>query len=222
MFSRAVGGRRGLAALGLLILVASPLYAPQLLAFPYRTATPVGTVWSERPVSPALLAQAGAKVRTRMAMTPLAGPSERRAIFLTDGGWRWRWLTVGSTTPYALSRPVTNAVVINRAHLVEEPPAKPTITRRRTLASLLAHEFTHGLIRRRYGVVPSLRFPAWKTEGYCDHIAGESTLDAEASARLEAAGRNHPALLYFRGRRRVEAALAANGGNVDSLFLGSR
>lgn len=197
----------------------TPVYAPQLLAFPYRTSTPIGTVWSESPISSEVLAEASAVVQARMRATPLSGPEERRPIFLTDGGWRWTWLAPTSPSAFAFSRPITKTVVVNRRNLVGEAAVgEPTNGRQRTLGSLLAHEFTHGLIRRRYGELASARFPVWKVEGYCDHVSGESTLDAAAAARLEAAGQRHPALIYFRGRQWVEAELARNGGSVDRLF----
>lgn len=219
LLKRAAGGWHGAAALGAVMVIAAPLYAPQLLAFPHRSTSPIGTVWSERPVSPAVLARTAERVRERVATSPLSGPDERRPIFLTEGGWRWKWLTLGSGTSLALSRPLTKAVIVNRVRVTEERITPPV--RRmgeRTLASVLAHEFTHGLIRRRYGWFASQQFPVWKVEGYCDHVAGESTLDAASAARLEAAGITHPALLYFRGRERVKAELARNGGSVDALF----
>lgn len=223
MIAPVLAGRRGLLVLGIVLPFATPLYAPQLLAFPYRTATPIGTVWSESPISREALAASSATVRTRMATTPLAEPDERRPIFLTDGGWRWSWLTLGSGSSFAISRPFTKTVVVNRTNLVGEAAIGSSAKgRKRTLGSLLAHEFTHGLIRRSYGLLPSLGFPVWKVEGYCDHVAGESTLDAEAVSNLERAQQSHPALVYYRGRQRVAAQLAANGGDVDALFGAAR
>jgi hypothetical protein len=67
-----------------------------------------------------------------------------------------------------------------------------------------------------------VRQPRWRVEGYCDHVAQESALSDEDVARLAANGESHPALLYYRGRKRVEAELAANGGSVDALFIGDQ
>ena len=218
---RPLGGGWGIAFGALAATFVSPIFAPQLLAFPYRSVTPIGTVWSERPISREVLATTSATVQARMATTPLAKQDERRPIFLTDGGWRWIWLTQRQSS-FAISRPFTKAVIVNRTNVIGDAAVRSsTNSRRRTLASLLAHEYTHGLIRRRYGVARSLVFPAWKVEGYCDHVAGESTLDAEAVAKLEAAHQSHPALVYYRGRERVEAELVRNGGNVDALFSGT-
>lgn len=219
VLSRLAGGRRGAIALALVLPFVTPVYAPQLLAFPYRTNTPIGTVWSESPISRDVLAVASETTMARMATTPLAGPHERRPIFLTDGGWRWQWLAPGNVSVYAISRPITKAVIVNRRNLAGEAAVgSATNDRKRTLGSLLAHEFTHGLIRRRYGLLASLQFPIWKVEGYCDHVAGESTLDEQDAAMLEAAGQSHPALVYYRGRQRVTAELARNGGSIDKLF----
>jgi hypothetical protein len=60
--------------------------------------------------------------------------------------------------------------------------------------------------------------PRWRVEGYCDHIAQESALTEAEVARIESRGEDHPALLYFHGRERVETELGANGGSVDALF----
>lgn len=214
-----MGGRAGLMISAPILLLASPLLAPQLLAFPYRTETAIGTVWSEAPLDKAMLDKAAREVTARMATTPLAGKAESRPIFVTQGGWRWTWLAATSRGAFALTRPVNRAVVVNATDPVSgEIRNGRDIGGTRELGSVLAHEFTHGLIRRRYGILAATILPTWKVEGYCDHVAGESTLSDTEAAALEAAGRDHPALTYYHGRKRVEAALAANGGSVDALF----
>lgn len=214
-----LGGRAGFWLSVPILLLASPLLAPQLLAFPYRTETAIGTVWSERPLDKAMLDKVSKGVTTRMATTPLADKAETRPIFLTDGGWRWTWIAATSRGAFALTRPLTRAVVVNRTDpasgLVQNGQS---IGGTRTLAGVLAHEFTHGLIRRRFGILTATTIPAWKVEGYCDHVAGESSLSKADVIALKAAGRDHPALPYYEGRLKVEAALTANGGSVDALF----
>jgi hypothetical protein len=169
----------------------------------------------------AMLTRVAKNVTARMATTPLAGPSEERPIFVTDGGWRWFYLANTSRGAFALTRPLTSAVVVNATDPSSgEIRNGRTLGGRRSLESVLAHEFTHGLIRRRYGLLAAATSPHWKVEGYCDHVAGESSLNEQEAAALKAAGRDHPALAYFNGRIRVEAELAANGGSVDALFAG--
>ena len=88
----------------------------------------------------------------------------------------------------------------------------------RTLSSIIAHETCHGMERRRYGVLMSVTKPTWLVEGYCDHVAQESTLSDARAAEIKARGADHPAMVYYEGRKKVEAILAANGGNVDKMF----
>ena len=199
-----------------LLILASPVMAPQLLAFPYAVETEIGTVHSERALDPAMVQESVETVKARMATTPLASPDENRPIFITDGGWRWHWLALRSSQSLAITRPLNTAVVVNKTD-----PERGTIVSlggERTLGSVLAHEFTHGLIRRNFGILPSVTYPQWKVEGYCDYVAGESTLSDEQAAALERAGTDSPALPYYHGRRRVADILAANGGSVDQLF----
>jgi hypothetical protein len=201
------------------VLLASPLLAPQLLAFPYRATSAIGPVWSERPIDQPALDRVAARSRALLAQSPIAGPSERRPIFLTDGGWRWVWLANASVGGFALTRPVTKAVVVNEADVAADSVRNgAAVGSARTLSAVLAHEFTHGVIRRRYGMPKATLAPQWLVEGYADHVAQESSLTAADVARLEARGERHPALIYYHGRKRVESALAANGNNVDALF----
>jgi hypothetical protein len=201
------------------VLLAAPVLAPQLLAFPYHAASPIGPVWSERPIDQPALARVAARARTLLAQSPIARPDEQRPIFLTSGGWRWLWLANTSAGGFALTRPITKAVVVNDADVTADRVRNgATIGNRRTLSAVLAHEFTHGIIRRRYGLVKSILAPQWLVEGYADHVAQESSLSGADVARLEASGGTHPALLYYRGRKRVERILAANGNDIDALF----
>jgi hypothetical protein len=201
------------------LLLASPLFAPQLLAFPYRAESAIGPVWSERPIDQAALDRVAARSRALLAKSPIADSDEQRPIFLTAGGWRWLWLANSSAGGFALTRPITRAVVVNDVDLAADRITNgAAMGRQRSLSAVLAHEFTHGVIRRRYGLVKSILAPQWLVEGYADHVAQESSLSAADVAKLEATGSSHPALVYYRGRKRVEALLAANGNDVDALF----
>ena len=49
----------------------------------------------------------------------------------------------------------------------------------RALSAVIAHEITHVLITDRIGLVDSIRLPSWVAEGYCDHVARESSFRLE-------------------------------------------
>ena len=72
---------------------------------------------------------------------------------------------------------------------------------------------------RRYGEWAAFRLPTWKSEGYADHVAQESSVNEAESRRLRAAGAASGPVRYYEARRRVEAVLTANRGNPDRLFL---
>ncbi|WP_144095518.1 hypothetical protein [Croceicoccus sediminis] len=88
------------------------------------------------------------------------------------------------------------------------------------LSAVIAHETAHGMIRSRYGFVKAALAPQWLVEGYADHVAQESSLSDADYLRLKEAGEQHPPMPYYEGRKRVEAALERNGGDVDALFTG--
>jgi hypothetical protein len=207
----------------LFITIFSPVFAPQLLAFPYSAQVGGHAVYSEVPIAPRLarsIAAANARVaqsaigRARLADQP---------IFLTQGGWRWTWLSVPQLGAFAITRPFSETIVVNRSDQRTDTVAnRAKIAGQRSLSGVLAHEMTHGLIRARFGTTADWRYPAWVREGYCDYVAGGGSLSDAEAKRLQRIGHDHPALVYWRGRKQVENELARNGGSVDALFAAHR
>lgn len=214
-----MGGRVGLMIGVPLLLLASPLLAPQLLAFPHYAEAGDSRVWSETPIDQAALERVITRAEALVSASPLARDREPRRIFLTQGGWRWLWLSNTSRGAFALTRLGGQNLIVNRADLAADRIVNDRpIGGLRKLSSVLAHEIMHGVLLARFGPVEMMRQPRWRVEGYCDHVAQESALTPQDVALLEARGEKHPALLYYHGRKRVEAVLAANGGSVDALF----
>ena len=206
-------------ALFTLAVTASPLSAPRLLAFPYVLRVGADMVYSTVPLRPATLGPILARADRLVHASPLASGAEGREIFLTGGGWRWNWLAGTSAGAFALTRPFSTSVIVNRADLARDHVYnEAAMGGTRSLSGVIAHEKCHGMVRRHFGALRERMAPAWLREGYCDYIAGGSSLtDAQADA-LETAGRYHPAIAYVRGRQKVAAMLATNGGSVDALF----
>lgn len=208
--------------LAVLLAFGSALLHPRLLFFPHQRTIGAMTIYSESPI-PDEIERVVGRSDALVRASPLFTPGVlQRPIYLTDGGLRWRLLTVGSSA-FAISRPPTEAIVINRSNVFTDEiwngADSPAV---RDLSGVIAHERTHLLIRERFGLLASRLYPAWVVEGYCDHVAGSSTLSDEAAARLIAEGRRTPALFYYESRKRVERELAANGGSVEDLFRASR
>jgi len=196
---------------------ATIIMAPQVLAFPHRAQVGAWTIRSEAPIPSDITTVIG-RAEALLATSPIDRPQPRN-LFLTNGGWRWSVLALQSAGAFGLTRPINEAIIINRndvaADLVFNDSA---IGSRRTLSGTLAHEATHGLLRQHYGGIATWLMPTWQVEGYCDHVAQESTLYDATARRLIAAGEDHPALVYWQGRKRVAALLARSGGNVDVVM----
>lgn len=218
---RSRGVRAAEAALLLLVaLVGSAGAAPQLLAWPYQAEQGATLVYSERPIPPEI-ATVLARSDALLAQSGINDPSLRRALFLTEGGWRWSILSLTSRDAFALRRPWRDAIIVNRNDVAaDRVETGRAVGGTRRLSAIIAHETTHVLVARRYGQLRAAMLPAWKSEGYADHVAQESSLGTEEYRRLRRAGASHPAMLYYEGRRRVAEALRRSGGDVDALFLG--
>lgn len=197
--------------------LASAVYTPQVLAFPYKAQFGETVVRSERPL-PADFGKTIAAADALVAKSALyRGPVLRR-IFLTDGGWRWRLMALQLDGTVAFTRPLGNLIVVSDADPVADSARNhirfPGI---RTLHDTIAHETTHILLNDHFGVMRAAQFPRWKVEGYADYIAGTSSLSDARAALVRKQDPYHPALVYYEGRKRVAAALARDP-NVDHLF----
>ena len=198
------------------------IVAPQLLAFPHVADVAGTRIYADAPIDRAAVARVLARADARLQTSPLYREPVGTRVFLTDGGWRWRVLALTTSGAVGFTRPwsdiVSDAVILNRSDLARDRVSSRYGTR--SISGVIAHERTHIMVRRHLGLVDGIRLPRWISEGYADHVAGESTLSAERVAELRAEGSDHPAIFYFEARQRVEAALAANGGDVEALLRG--
>ncbi|WP_338468031.1 hypothetical protein RXV95_05600 [Novosphingobium sp. ZN18A2] len=211
--------KRGIIGTVAALIAAGPVIAPQLLAFPYKAHIGATTVWSVAPLPDAQLRKVLGRADALVAASPIARMPEGRHVFLTGGGWRWRWLALGTSGAFALTRPLNEAVIMNRSNLAADRIFNGlSIGGTRTLSGVIAHETCHGMERRHFGLTVDARKPAWLREGYCDYVARESSLSDSDVAALKARGKTHPAMIYYEGRRRVARELAQDGGSVDALF----
>ncbi len=204
-------------------LFAGPLFAPQLLAFPYQAQVGADRVWSVTPIARPQLDKILLDAAARTATSPLVRGAEHRDIFITDGGWRWLWLANIANGAFALSRAITDNIIINDTDIASGTVNNGSgIGSKRSLAGIVAHEKCHGMVRRQFGLLVDFTKPQWLREGYCDFVAGEGSLTPADVAFLQAKGQAHPALPYYFGRQRVAAALAANHGDIEKLFAETR
>lgn len=206
--------------ISVIYLIAS-LFHPPLLLFPHMRMVGATPVYSESPIPDEIegvIGRADTLVRTSPLFTP---EGLERPVYLTNGGFRWRLLSFGSTA-LALSRPVVETIVVNRSRVVTDQVWNSVDSYpARDLSGVIAHERTHALIRQRFGLLGSRLYPTWVVEGYCDHVSGSGAMSDETAAELIAQGRRTPGLYYYESRKRVERELEANGRSVEKLFRSS-
>lgn len=204
----------------LLLSAIAVVYAPQLLAFPYKQRIGTVTVYAERPIDPRIgseLARAEGLLRASPIYT---GPLDR-SLFLTGGGWRWRLMSIQSPGAFAFRRPFSSAIVFNRSDVAADRITNGrAIGGTRTLSGVIAHETTHIIIANHLGELRSAMLPTWQQEGYADHVARESSLSDAEAAHLRKTDPGAPALVYYDARQRVAAALSAKRGSVDAFLAG--
>lgn len=213
------GGRKGALLAVPLAMLALPLIAPQVLAFPYQRQVGDHRVYAEMPITPALVAAVELADR-KVSAGPLAhARASDQSLFLTNGGWRWTWLSFPTGQPQGLTRRMGQVAVLNRTDGVTGMVHSPgTLRRPRPVSQVVAHEMTHGSVLAHFGPLTAVIRDRMLVEGFCDYVAGGGTLtDGQALAML-AAGQQHPALMYWQGRKRVEALMARPGMTVDRLF----
>nr|WP_086491714.1 hypothetical protein [Novosphingobium panipatense] len=209
--------RLGMALTVMAVLAAMPLFSPKLLAFPYRQQVGLHRVYSTQEISPALV-NALHEADRRVAGSSGGGfRKPDQAVYLTDGGWRWKWLSLPSGGAFALTRPVTDTIVVNRL-AGDKVYNGRSLGGVRGLAGVVAHEMTHGSIRAHFGFFADPLYPAMLREGYCDFVAGESTLSDAEARKLLAERASHPGLLYWQGHKRVAQAMAKPGADLDTVF----
>jgi hypothetical protein len=193
-------------------------FVPEVLAWPHKAILGDTSIYSDRPIG-SDIKQVMARSDALLRSSAIYSDSYGKRIFLTDGGWRWKLLSLQSLGAFGHTRPLSEAVIINDASIADNKVRNGrAVGGVRSLSAIIAHERTHGLIRGRFGILTSLTIPAWKREGYCDYVAGESSLTAQQVAALKERGETHPAILYFEGRERVRLALEKEGKTVEQLF----
>ena len=193
------------------------LYAPQALAFEHRQVVGEVTVYGAAPLPDDLDTVVEAALSRLLAST-LDAPLPPVRVFLTEGGPRWRLLSVPVGGAFGVTRPGGRHVVVNRMRdgVVLNGRRVGGV---RPLDEVLAHEFVHVLIDEAFGPLGARRLDRRRVEGFADAVAGGSSLtDAQADALL-ARGERHPALAYVLARREAEAVLAA-GGDVQAWLRG--
>jgi hypothetical protein len=194
---------------------------PQAL-FAYSADHGKFKVYSREPIISDLekvLDAAEAKLRT----SPIYDGEEQRRIYLTGSFSMYTFLSHKAYNSFANSVPFIDNVFINKTDV----PADLVIMNRaenntRSLSGVIAHETAHLFIRKRYGTVSASLMPTWKNEGYCEYIAGDSTITlAEGIRRWRVQPADDTGYRYIKYHLMVKHLLETEKLTLDDLFTRS-
>lgn len=155
---------------------------PQAL-FAYSADHGKFRVYSREPMGPEIeriLDAAEARLRT----SPIYDGDDRRDLYLTGGFGMYAFLSHKAYGSFANSVPFVDNVFISKTDLAADRVfIRRSYSNSRSLSGVIAHETAHLFIRKRYGTVSSIFLPTWKVEGYCEYVAGDSTIPLDEGIR---------------------------------------
>lgn len=204
----------GLIAIAYLLL----LYFPQPL-FAYSTEYERFKVYSREPIEPEIAAVLDS-AEARLKRSPIYDADVARPVYLTNSFGMYALLSHKVYRSFANSVPFIENIFINKTDI----PADRVFVNReknnsRSLSGVIAHEVTHLLIQRRYGTLRSLSIPAWKKEGYCEYIAGDSTITLDEGLRLwRESPSDDTGYRYIKYHAMMKYLLEKENMSVDDLF----
>ena len=94
-------------------------FFPEALAFPYHRQVGDTSVYSETPISPEIVNVLARSDRLLRA-SPIFSSHYGHRIFLTNGGWRWKILSFPSFGAFALTRQLSEAIIVNRSDVAQD------------------------------------------------------------------------------------------------------
>jgi hypothetical protein len=160
------------------------------------------------------------QAESRLLRSPLNDESVKRRVFLTGSSRTYALLSHKAYNSFGNSVPFIDNIFINRS----DPASDKVFINRaahnsRSLSGVIAHEVTHLFIRRKYGELSAISIPNWKIEGYCEYVAGSSTLTFNEGMAL---WRSDPdedlSYRYFKYHMMVKYLIENEGLSVEELF----
>lgn len=213
-----------LASLSIAILAVAYLlllYFPQPL-FAYSTKYEKFEIYSREPITPEL-STVLKSAETRLQRSPIYDDSVTRHIYLTDGFGIYALLSHKAYSSFANSVPFIDNVIVNKSNVASDLVfVNRAKNDSRSLSGVIAHEITHLFLRKRYGTIGASLMPRWKNEGYCEYVAGDSTITFDEGIRL---WRENPsddtAYRYVKYHLMVKHLLDDEKMSLDDLFKNS-
>jgi hypothetical protein len=194
------------------------LFFPQPL-FAYSVKYGNFNIHSREPIGPELETVLN-DAEVRLRHSPIYDETVGRHIYLTNGYGMYAFLSHKAYASFANSVPFIENVFINKTDIAADRVyMNRAFSNSRSLSGVMAHEITHLFIQRRFGTLKAISMPIWKKEGYCEYIAGDSTIILEEGIRR---WRENPAddtgYRYIKYHLMVKHLLEKENISVPDLF----
>jgi hypothetical protein len=202
----------------LAILYLCVLFFPNFL-FAHSVRVGQFDVHSDRPISNNIRSVFG-DAQTLLAASPFNSDDQTFDIFIAEDNWRRCLLNPRAAKASGAYFSGTDNIILNRcdidANLCFNGLPKFNT---RPMHSVIAHECTHSMIRKRIGLIRAFLLPTWKHEGYCEYIAGNPSFDTKRAIALLAEDQSHPSITfrYACWLLAVRHVLDDRGLSVDEL-----
>jgi hypothetical protein len=157
---------------------------------------------------------------TRLSKSTIYDAEISRRVFLTNSHSFYAFLSNKAFRSFANSVPVIDNILINKSDAANDLVYlnRPE-NNKRSLSGVIAHEVTHLFIRKKLGNLSGLTLPTWKREGYCEYIAGDTTITFEEGIRRWKENPNDDSKYrYFKYYLRVKYLLETEKLTIDEIF----
>lgn len=197
------------------------LVYPQVL-FAHEVRYKNFTVYSRQPLDQSIYTVLD-KVEAQLSASPINDVNVEPKIFLTNSQKLYSLLSLYiGWNSFGRGYPLlpTKNVFINEADVSRDLVFRKAATgSQRSLSGVISHEITHLHIRNKFGYLRNFTMPSWKKEGYCEYVAGGSTLDYESGVKLWKANPNDgTGYQYFKYYLTVKYLLETDKVTVEDLF----
>ncbi len=190
------------------------LIFPQFL-FAHEVSYKNFNVYSRQPLGENL-SRVLDSAEARLTKSPIYNKDLPENILIADTHGFYKFLTLksysfGSTIPVIGHSRINKSDVEN--DLVFRDSPEPN---KRSLSGVIAHETMHNQLREYFGLAKYLKIPRWKDEGYCEYIAGETTIGFEEGVKLWKENPDDDS--YFKYHQMVKYLLDDEKISVEELF----
>ena len=160
------------------------------------------------------------KAEEKLKSSPIYDAGVQRNVYLTGSHGVYALLSHKAYRSFANSLPFIDNIIINKTDVAADRVIlNREFNNTRSLSGVIAHETAHLFIRKHFGAIAATMMPTWKNEGYCEYIAGDTTITLEEGiGRWRENPQDDANYRYIKYQLMVRQLLEREGVSLDDLF----